>query len=70
MHDEEAEASYRKGTGTPEVHLSAADKMDLLKPLLFRYMLSLCLVYIAEYVINSVRPIRCPVGEDRLEGRR
>ena len=55
VHDEEAEATYRKRTGSPEVHLSVAEKLALLRPLLFRYMLSLCLVYIAEYVINSVR---------------
>lgn len=53
VHDEEAEATYRKRTGSPEVHLSVAEKLALLRPLLFRYMLSLCLVYIAEYVINS-----------------
>jgi len=36
------------------VHLSPRDKIELVKPLVLRYMLPLCLVYIEEYVINSV----------------
>lgn len=40
--------------GHPEVYLTPREKLDLLKPLVVRYMLPLCLVYIEEYVINSV----------------
>ncbi|RSH77220.1 battenin CLN3 protein [Apiotrichum porosum] len=39
--------------GHPEVYLTPREKLDLLKPLVVRYMLPLCLVYIEEYVINS-----------------
>ncbi|RXK38191.1 protein BTN1 [Tremella mesenterica] len=35
------------------LHLSTRDKLELVKPLLLRYMLPLCLVYVEEYVINS-----------------
>lgn len=37
----------------PKVYLTPAEKFALLKPLVLRYMLPLCLVYIEEYIINS-----------------
>ncbi|WVW79495.1 hypothetical protein I302_101464 [Kwoniella bestiolae CBS 10118] len=36
-----------------KVHLSTKEKLDLLKPLVLRYMVPLCAVYVEEYVINS-----------------
>ncbi|WWC72976.1 uncharacterized protein I206_106940 [Kwoniella pini CBS 10737] len=36
-----------------KVYLSTKEKLDLLKPLVFRYMIPLCAVYVEEYVINS-----------------
>ncbi|CAD6570232.1 MAG: battenin CLN3 protein [Tremellales sp. Tagirdzhanova-0007] len=36
-----------------EIRLTTAEKIQLLRPLLVRYMLPLCAVYIEEYVINS-----------------
>lgn len=38
----------------PKVWLSTRDKINLIKPLILPYMLPLCVVYIEEYVINSV----------------
>lgn len=35
--------------------LTTQEKMKLLRPLVVRYMLPLCAVYVEEYVINSVR---------------
>ncbi|OCF56338.1 protein BTN1 [Kwoniella mangroviensis CBS 10435] len=35
------------------IHLSTKEKLDLLKPLVLRYMVPLCAVYVEEYVINS-----------------
>lgn len=35
-------------------YLSTAEKLALIRPLVLRYMLPLCAVYIEEYVINSV----------------
>lgn len=43
-------------TGKPKsykVVLSTADKLVLFRPLVLRYMVALCAVYIEEYVINS-----------------
>ncbi|WWC91078.1 uncharacterized protein L201_006019 [Kwoniella dendrophila CBS 6074] len=36
-----------------KVHLTTGEKLDLLKPLVLRYMAPLCAVYVEEYVINS-----------------
>lgn len=36
-----------------QLRLSTQEKLELLRPLLLRYMLPLCLVYVEEYVINS-----------------
>lgn len=36
-----------------KVYLTPREKLDLLKPLVLRYMVPLCLVYIEEYIINS-----------------
>lgn len=36
-----------------KVYLTPREKLELLKPLVLRYMVPLCLVYIEEYVINS-----------------
>ena len=41
-------------TKPSKIHLSTSEKIQLLKPLMVRYMLPLCAVYIEEYVINSV----------------
>ncbi|KLT46465.1 batten's disease protein Cln3 [Cutaneotrichosporon oleaginosum] len=41
------------GRHAPKVYLSPADKWELFKPLVLRYMVPLCFVYIEEYVINS-----------------
>jgi battenin len=37
-----------------KVRLKTAEKFGLIKPLVWRYMVPLCLVYVEEYVINSV----------------
>ncbi|WVO15553.1 protein BTN1 [Cryptococcus depauperatus] len=39
--------------GQFQLRLSAREKLNLLKPLVIRYMLPLCAVYVEEYVINS-----------------
>ncbi|WWC63903.1 uncharacterized protein I303_106508 [Kwoniella dejecticola CBS 10117] len=36
-----------------KVYLTTQEKLDLLKPLILRYMVPLCAVYVEEYVINS-----------------
>jgi hypothetical protein len=35
-------------------YLTTSEKLVLIRPLVLRYMLPLCAVYIEEYVINSV----------------
>ena len=40
--------------GKSRVYLTTNEKLALIRPLLLRYMLPLCAVYIEEYVINSV----------------
>lgn len=58
--DEEADHAEAVPSGSahflphkPKVYLSASDKWELFKPLVLRYMLPLCFVYIEEYIINS-----------------
>ncbi|BEJ15757.1 hypothetical protein CspHIS471_0503620 [Cutaneotrichosporon sp. HIS471] len=56
--DEEGDVGERPPPGAfgqyvPKVYLSPADKWELFKPLVLRYMVPLCFVYIEEYVINS-----------------
>lgn len=46
------------GMGT--LRLTTQEKMKLLRPLVVRYMLPLCAVYVEEYVINSVRSFPLP----------
>lgn len=36
------------------VYLTTKEKLALIRPLVLRYMLPLCAVYIEEYIINSV----------------
>lgn len=45
---------------TAEARLSTGEKLVLIRSLVWRFMLPLCLVYVAEYVINSVRPLLTP----------
>jgi hypothetical protein len=35
-------------------YLTTGEKLALMRPLVLRYMLPLCAVYIEEYIINSV----------------
>lgn len=41
-------------TGKSRIYLTTGEKLALIKPLVLRYMLPLCAVYIEEYIINSV----------------
>jgi battenin len=49
-----SESDTFAGAKVSGMYLSPRDKIELLRPLVLRYMLPLCLVYIEEYVINSV----------------
>lgn len=41
--------------GGKATYLTTGEKLALMRPLVLRYMLPLCAVYIEEYIINSVR---------------
>ncbi|ORY33130.1 batten's disease protein Cln3 [Naematelia encephala] len=47
-----SEAGHRDSKRV-EVRLTTSEKIELLKPLVVRYMVPLCAVYVEEYVINS-----------------
>lgn len=46
--------------GVGALRLTTQEKIELLRPLVVRYMLPLCAVYVEEYVINSVRSFPFP----------
>ncbi|KAK8844113.1 hypothetical protein IAR55_006907 [Kwoniella newhampshirensis] len=47
------DGKYADRDGTGNVRLTTKEKLDLLRPLVLRYMVPLCAVYVEEYVINS-----------------
>jgi battenin len=49
-------ASPSAHSGKVQTSLTTSEKLALMRPLVFRYMLPLCAVYIEEYIINSVSP--------------
>ncbi|WRT69193.1 uncharacterized protein IL334_006177 [Kwoniella shivajii] len=51
--EEEGQDTKLPGMRNYNLRLSSKEKLDLLKPLLLRYMVPLCAVYVEEYVINS-----------------
>lgn len=50
-------ASEPRKSGKTSVYLTTSEKLALIRPLILRYMLPLCAVYIEEYVINSVSSV-------------
>jgi battenin len=44
------------------IYLTTKEKLALIRPLVLRYMLPLCAVYIEEYIINSVSLFRFSRG--------
>ena len=47
-------SSPAPGPAGKAVYLTTGEKLALMRPLVLRYMLPLCAVYIEEYIINSV----------------
>lgn len=58
------DAAGESGSKTAQVRLTTQEKLDLIKPLVIRFMLPLFAVYVEEYVINSVRHL-CQMVDGR-----
>jgi hypothetical protein len=56
-------------TGKGAIYLTTAEKVALMRPLVLRYMLPLCAVYIEEYIINSVSLSPAALAEARSLSR-
>lgn len=56
--------------GSAASYLTTSEKLALIRPLVLRYMLPLCAVYIEEYIINSVSSHTTPDRDtDNSTGR-
>lgn len=60
------DAEAESGTKMAQVRLTTQEKLDLIKPLVLRFMFPLFAVYVEEYVINSVRDFTYQCKQNRV----